>query len=267
MFRVLALSIVGFWIAAPGPSVAQQVADPEFQPVLEHPTYPQGMGPVVAVDEAHHNFHTRDGRYSGFTRLLRADGYKVVSSLTLFDGVVDESIDVLVIANALHASNLSEWQLPTPSAFTPQEIEVLAAWVSGGGSLFLIADHMPFPGAAGELALRFGVEMTNGFAFATDKEGQLVRGPMAFTSENGRFGVHPIMIGNSLEERVTQVASFTGQAFRIEETLSGWNGLVMLPAGTVSLEPEVAWQFDDDTKRRDVGGWYQGASANWGQGV
>ena len=30
-------------------------------------------------------------------------------------------------------------------------------WVKGGGSLLLIADHMPFPGAAGTLASAFGV--------------------------------------------------------------------------------------------------------------
>ena len=37
---------------------------------------------------------------------------------------------------------------------TSDEITAVAAWVREGGALLLIADHMPFPGAAGTLASR-----------------------------------------------------------------------------------------------------------------
>ena len=56
---------------------AQQIADTTFNPVLNKPEYEKGKGPVVYIDEGHNNFHTSDGRYIPFARLLRADGYKV----------------------------------------------------------------------------------------------------------------------------------------------------------------------------------------------
>ena len=33
---------------------------------------------MVAIDEAHSNFHTASGQYKPFTDLLTADGYRVV---------------------------------------------------------------------------------------------------------------------------------------------------------------------------------------------
>jgi len=67
--------------------------------------------------------------------------------------------------------NTQDWTLPTPSAFNENEINNIVEWVRDGGSLFLIADHMPFPGAAQELARAFGVEMNNGFAFDSTGSG------------------------------------------------------------------------------------------------
>ena len=40
---------------------AQQQADTTFRPVVAQPAFAPGAGPVVLVDEAHHNFHTADG--------------------------------------------------------------------------------------------------------------------------------------------------------------------------------------------------------------
>ena len=56
-------------------------------------------------------------------------------------------VDILVIANAGTDAE-SSWELPTPSAFTDDEIDVVVRWVADGGALFLIADHMPAAGAA-----------------------------------------------------------------------------------------------------------------------
>jgi hypothetical protein len=61
---------------------------------------------------------------------------------------------ILIIANALNKLNTENWFLPTPSAFAPEEIRILHNWVKGGGSLFLIADHMPMGGAASDLVDR-----------------------------------------------------------------------------------------------------------------
>jgi hypothetical protein len=41
----------------------QQVADPNFNVRVAQPAYKLPVLPKVLVDEAHHNFHTADGRY------------------------------------------------------------------------------------------------------------------------------------------------------------------------------------------------------------
>ncbi|HYR11990.1 MAG TPA: DUF4350 domain-containing protein, partial [Longimicrobium sp.] len=119
---------------------AQQVPDSAFAPPIARPAFAQGAGPLVLVDEAHTNFHTADGRYYAFAQLLRRDGYVVRGLREPFTRQALAGARVLVIANALHPSNAQNWALPTPSAFTPQEIAAVEAWVREGGSLLLIAD-------------------------------------------------------------------------------------------------------------------------------
>jgi hypothetical protein len=51
--------------------LAQQVPDRSFQPSIPNAAHPPGKGPVVCVDEAHHNFHTLDERFWAFGELLR----------------------------------------------------------------------------------------------------------------------------------------------------------------------------------------------------
>jgi len=151
-------------LAAAGTIQAQQVPDVKYNPLVSRPAYGPGAGPRVAIDEAHYNFHTADGRYASFAELLRRDGYRVDAFSDSLSADSLEAVDVLVIANALHERNAEDWSLPTPSAFTPDETAAIRAWVEKGGSLFLIADHMPFAGAAGDLARAFGVEYSNGYA-------------------------------------------------------------------------------------------------------
>ena len=90
-----------------------------------------------------------------------------------------EHADLLVISNALNIRNIENWTLPTPSAFTEDEIKNIVNWIEEGGSLFLIADHMPFPGAAFDLAEALGFKSSNGFAYDTVTGG----GPDLFTVE------------------------------------------------------------------------------------
>src|SRR5262249_186862 len=63
-------------VAAPR-ALGQQMADPDFDTKVDRPAYPKEH-PVVAIDEAHANFHTAEGRYKPFADLLAADGYRVV---------------------------------------------------------------------------------------------------------------------------------------------------------------------------------------------
>ena len=44
----------------------QQMVDPDFRPTVERPAYAAGQGPVVAIDEAHANFHRLEGQYAPF---------------------------------------------------------------------------------------------------------------------------------------------------------------------------------------------------------
>jgi hypothetical protein len=62
---------------------------------------------------------------------------------------------------------------------------------------------------------------------------------------------------------VDSVATFTGEAFRIP---AEGTSLLTFPAGMVSLNPDTAWAFHDDTPRSDVSGWSQGAVVDVGRG-
>src|SRR5919201_6032780 len=84
---------------------AQQVPDLKYKPPLPRPAYEAGKGPRIAIDEAHHNFHTSEGRYKPFAQLLRRDGYRVDALRQPFSAKSLKGVDVLVISNALHERN------------------------------------------------------------------------------------------------------------------------------------------------------------------
>lgn len=83
-----ALGCLSLWSFTLG---AQQVSDPDFDTSVEAPAY-TSAGPTVAIDEAHGNFHTADGRYKTFADLLRCDGYKIVAYTSAFDRESREGI-------------------------------------------------------------------------------------------------------------------------------------------------------------------------------
>jgi hypothetical protein len=135
----MSLRYAGFvWLVALAPWAAtpQQVADMTFAPRVSPAAFREGEGPRVAIDEAHFNFHTADGRYAPFTALLRRDGFSVAPLRETFSRNALANVDVLVIANALNERNVEGWALPTPSAFAADEIAAVRAWVEqGGGAL------------------------------------------------------------------------------------------------------------------------------------
>jgi len=212
---------------------------------------------VLCVDEAHHNFHTATGRYRPFAEVARADRFQVRSLTETIATTTLTGCDLLVTANALNPANVGRWTLPTPSAFTAAEIETLRDWVVGGHALMLIADHMPFPGAAADLAHAFGFTLSNGFARQTRP------GPITFRRIDGSLATHPVVTGRTPAETIDSVTTFTGEAFRMPPDAIS---LLTFRDTTTSLEPRVAWQFDDTTPRRDVTGWSQGAIRQVGRG-
>ena len=239
--------------------IAQQISDPDFNPPIFNPAYPPGEGSKIYIDEAHNNFHTMDGRYKPFADLLVRDGYIIQPLKDTIKINTLEQVDILVISNALNIKNTEDWTLPTPSAFTKDEIKNIVKWIEEGGSLFLIADHMPFPGAAFDLAEAFGFKLNNGFAYDTVTGG----GPDLFTVKGGTLKDNFITNGRNELEKVDSIYSFTGEAFQIPEDAEP---VLILNNNFISIMPDTAWNFKDDTPQVSVAGWSQGAVKKMGKG-
>ncbi len=226
---------------------AQQAPDTSFAPPIERPAFALGAGPVVLIDEAHYNFHTATGRYLPFAQLLRRDGYVVRGSTAKF---TQESLNrgkLLVISNALNERNRENWSPPNPSAFTVQEIAAVRKWVENGGSLFLIADHMPFAGAAEELGKSFGVRFLSGYAVVPDRDGILY-----FRKSDGTLRDDAITNG------IAQVTTFTGSSFEVDAPEA--RPLLVLGPKVVSMNGQ------NDPKPIPVAGHLQGAVMQFGRG-
>jgi len=245
-WRVCGKGLLALMMAVLATLHAQQVADRKFRPPIEKPAFPPGKGPVVLVDEAHFNFHTASGRYLPFAALLRRDGYVVKGSAAKFTAKVLNGAKVLVISNALNEKNRKDWRPPNPSAFTGKEIATVHDWVMGGGSLLLIADHMPFAGAAEELGKAFGIRYLSGYAVAPKTEGNLV-----FRRSDGTLKDHAITKG------IDAVVTFTGSSFQID---GDGQPLLVFGPGVVSMTAA------NDPKPLSVTGRLQGAVLPFGRG-
>jgi hypothetical protein len=242
---------------------AQQMPDTSFHPVVRRPAWARGGGPRLCLDEGHHNFHTLDNRFLAFGELARGDGYRVSALKAAFTAQSLTACDVLVIGNAQPNDDpWASYPYPTPTAFSPAEVRSLHRWVRRGGALLLLADHMPLAGAAKPLAAAFGVSFTDGFAVEKygggDARDSAFSIPTLFRAADGTLGQHAVLRGRDSSETVTQVRSFTGQAFQVQARAAV--PLMILAPSFISLEPRVAWEFKPDTPRRAVGGWLQGAA-------
>jgi len=154
------------------------------------PRFETGAGPIVLFDSAHHNLHTIDTGYAPFAQLLRNDGLRIAENENTFtlDGLSNAGL--LIIANA---------ETEGGSAFTPDEIAAVREYVEGGGSLLLIADHMPYPLAVQDLAANFGVEWLNVYADNTH-DGRVTR----------RSGD---LVDDPITGDVTRIRTFGGSCF------------------------------------------------------
>ena len=237
---------------------AQQVQDTLFIPRVGPAAYPAATGPRLYIDGGHHNFHTVDGRYAAFAHLASRDGYRVRGGNAEFSDALLATMDILVIANPLAERNDNgRWSLPTPSAFTAGEIAAVHRFVERGGSLLLIADHMPFAGAVENLGTAFGISWINGFAF-DDKQNSIFR-----LSRGAGLSPHAIFTGRNSSERVDSIVAFTGSAFWLP---GGGTPLIYIPPHSRVLLPNVAWQFSDSTASISAAGMLQGAALIVGRG-
>lgn len=239
---------------------AQQIVDSAFQARVAAPTYAGGTGPLVLIDESHNNAKTMSGQYRPLADLLLVDGYRLEALETTFSGAALARAKVLVIINPLASVNVDHWILPTPSAFDSAEERTIVEWVIAGGALLLVADHMPFPGAAEDLARRFGIAFTNGFAIDT-----LTWDPIVFRRSDGSLASHPITDGRGPAERVDSIATFDGQGFRASDPRV--RAVMTLRRGVISYYPDTAWRFPQPwVPTRSMEGWLQGAALTFGKG-
>jgi len=180
-----------------------------------------------------------------------------------------ETCRIFVVSNPLPSDRAwNTYPYPTPSAFSDEEIAALRKWVEVGGSLLLIADHMPASGAALDLAAAFDVQFNDGFAFelgdAPNSEWSTVGAkPTLFSRQTGTLADHPITNGREPSERVDSIRTFTGQAFQSDAAIYP---LMVFSREFVFLMPRVAWQFKEGTPRVAIDGWYQGAALEVGEG-
>ena len=254
----------------------QQVADPNFDASVKQPAY-VGEHPRVAIDEAHHNFHTATGRYEPFARLLRNDGYDVKAHTAPFSAASLADARVLVIANALGAGATASTET-SPPAFTDLECNAVLGWVNTGGSLLLISDHTPMGQAAEGLAKTFGVTMGKGFVLSRSDAEHMPNQvhQLLFSRANGLLGDHPILAGRSDTERISTVVSFTGQslvgppgATRLLRLGPGaWEAPTRAESQLLAKDAasDVEPESFASTHGRDVGGRAQGLAFSVGRG-
>ncbi|MDF2771543.1 MAG: hypothetical protein K0S86_1037 [Geminicoccaceae bacterium] len=253
---------------SPGALLAQQVIDTAFRPVRPAaPAYASGHGPLVLVDEAHNNFHTQTGRFAPFARLLESDGFVVGANASRFTRSDLATARVLVIANALHVSvrQVSDMRLPARSAFDSTEILELAAWVRSGGSLLLIADHMPYAGAAADLAAEFGVLFANGFVEPPHGAERCTRDfVITYRRSDGSLRPSAIRMPAQNAPPVDSVTTFTGSAFRLAPGVTG-EALLQIQRGKLWM-PLAPWVFGDTVPSTAADGMLQGAALRVGRG-
>ncbi len=264
-------------------AIAQQAPDSLFLPAIANPAYVQGEGPVVLVDEGHFNAHVLEGSDRAFLEFLRRDGYRVRRSRSLLNRDTLNTGQILVIPIPLAERNRvrgdstsyfnpdsTDFDLPNPSAFSAEEITAVRDWVEDGGSLLLVSDHMPAPGAVQDLALAFGIHFSNGHARDCRLPGgetgcgSLTRGP--FRRSDGSLGDHPITDGRTSAERVDSVRTFGGSAFHPDRDNVDLEPLLVFRSGAISLEPTAFREFTPETPRIPVEGWFQGAALRFGEG-
>ena len=278
--------------------------DVDYRFSNSNPAYEKRSGPVVCIDEWHFNRHAAAGIYRPFAEMIREDGYRVTRFRSLFTREAVLDCEILVIANPQARGNMfgpgapdSNWAYPHTSALTAEEISEVVLWIRSGGALFLISDHAPLAAAVSDLGLLLGVNMLDGYTFASveDMTGEGV-GEIAFGTVReeewrrvnrllgdlvdldfdakyepvfaapGTLAPHPVVEGRNAQERIEWILTYTGQAFLVTDD---WEPIMVFGPNAVSVVP---WVFNIenadywDGPLFSVAGWLQGATRVLDQG-
>ena len=237
-----------------------------------------GEPSTILIDAGHHNLIDIVESHAG---RLEEEGFAVRILRHPFDHESLENVETVIISipsaqrNAVTRPWSEEkfalaWQPPFPSAFSVDEISTLHTWVTNGGGLAIVFDHMPVSNAVEEITAAFRVEVANGHAYDErmlrwkgDSLSRKEAGSAVFRRTDGTLTAHPITDGRSVAERIDSVALGGGAAFRLPP-----EGQPLLTLGTsfVSLLPKAPFSFREDTPRQAIGGWSQGGVLRVGRG-
>ena len=277
--KALARSLTAVALTAAS-AQAQQIADSAFHYAGHEPAYAAATGPRACIDGAHQNFHTMDGRYFAFATLLRDDGYQVRGHDGAFTPESLGECDILVISNATAEANAEDRSYPHASAFIGTEISAVLNWIRGGGSLLLIVDHSPWPGANGDLGVLLGAHMLDGYVgmeiFGAMDDEALRRTAELWEmqvdelrerlGQSGELGEHSILRGRNQQETISTVTTFTGHAFYPSQNMEPL--LVLSPdaMGAAVLRLNLPESQPDEIPTFPVGGWLQGGATRLGNG-
>ncbi|GEP94209.1 DUF4350 domain-containing protein [Chitinophaga cymbidii] len=233
----------------PAFAMAQQVSDTAYHYPLAKVMYTADTGPLILFDQAHNNPHTLKGRYAAFGDLLRQDGYQVEPAREKLTPALLRPAKIFVSANALY--DRANWDLPTGSAYTENEVKILHDWVQNGGSLFLLTDHMPCGASVNTVALSFGFNVVNGYAARTDRQEEI------FTKKKGNLHQHAVTRG------IDSLMVWGGTGFLAP---AGAQVIASLGAGYEIFLPSKAEQITDTTPRLSGLGFVNAASLEYGRG-
>lgn len=216
--------------------------DRDFDTSVRTPAYTSN-GPVVVIDEAHHNIHTAKGTYAPFAALIRNDGYRVRRGREPISQPALEGVDIMIIANAIGTNERND-----DHALSDAECDRLLDWIRRGGSLLLITDHYPTGSAAANLAVRLGIAMSGGVTEdSTSYDARFDPSHIIYR----RFPSHPITHG------LENILTFTGQSLSVPA-----GAVALLPLGANSVDrpaaPRVERQGNDVLVHVEYG---QGTSA------
>lgn len=228
-------------------------ANPDFIAKNKYDSFSQTRRPIVWLDEAHSNYHTVKGRYKPFVQVLTSRGFIVKSNNQKFTSTHLKNTNILVIANALHEDNQWDWTPPHHHAFEQEEVDALKNWVLQGGSLLLIADHIPFPKASEKIATAFGFTFINGHVK-----------PATFRIDDATLAKYPAITQGAFGiNNVTQVKSFGGSAFQIPDN---GTSLMTFKNKETALLMDNPLVVDATTEKITIDGWSQGAILEIGKG-
>jgi len=247
----LILFIILLYIALP---VNNQLTDKNYNPNIENPAYKENIGSLIYFDAGHNNFHILDGRLYSTRHLLEQDGYRVLS---YNQKIQKDSLAKCKIFAIFNARNKDENDsLPTKSAFTQKEISDIVEWVENGGSLFLVADHMPYAWAINNLVSKFGFKYENGHA-----EHDVNKADYFFRSNN-TLGDNAITNGRNSSENIDSILTFRGSAIKIPQDATS---ILNFDSTWINFNPDVAWKYKG-IEPFSINGYSQGAYKKFGKG-